>query len=192
MSLVKTLGNSPVYDMQVMLAEVMPEQELNPDGIFGNNTKNAVCAFQKSAALPVTGEVNETTWNRLREEYQKDMVFTQPARPVQIVMQPNQTIKAEEENLNLYLVQAMLHTIGKLYLSVPKVNLTGKNDAQTQKAISWLQGCSGLAQTGQLDKNTWRHLSELYRCTVGDGTGCYPCHATQRHIAPPENVPMDV
>jgi len=37
----------------------------NIDGIFGNNTKNAVIKFQQNATIDQTGIVDESTWNAL-------------------------------------------------------------------------------------------------------------------------------
>lgn len=37
----------------------------NIDGIFGNNTKNAVIEFQRNKSLDETGIVDESTWNAL-------------------------------------------------------------------------------------------------------------------------------
>ena len=37
----------------------------NIDGIFGNNTRNAVIKFQQNATIDETGIVDESTWNAL-------------------------------------------------------------------------------------------------------------------------------
>ena len=37
------------------------------DGVFGNETKSAVEAFQRDKKIPVTGVVNNSTWRVLRE-----------------------------------------------------------------------------------------------------------------------------
>lgn len=39
------------------------------DGVFGNQTRNAVIALQKSAGLPETGSVDEATWDVLVERF---------------------------------------------------------------------------------------------------------------------------
>ena len=40
---------------------------LTPDGIFGENTRNAVEAFQSVFGLPVTGIVDFRTWYKISE-----------------------------------------------------------------------------------------------------------------------------
>ena len=42
---------------------------VNPDGIYGVETENAVMSFQKARSLPVTGKVDYTTWLYLFAEY---------------------------------------------------------------------------------------------------------------------------
>jgi peptidoglycan hydrolase-like protein with peptidoglycan-binding domain len=44
---------------------------VNPDGIFGPETRAAVVAFQNYYGLPATGAVNEATWNRIVEVYRQ-------------------------------------------------------------------------------------------------------------------------
>lgn len=39
------------------------------DGVFGNQTRNAVIALQRNAGLPETGVVDETTWDVLVERF---------------------------------------------------------------------------------------------------------------------------
>ena len=43
---------------------------VNPDGIFGNATRNAVIAFQQQLNLAADGIVGRITWNRIYSEWQ--------------------------------------------------------------------------------------------------------------------------
>lgn len=62
-----------VAQLQYMLAvvgEFVPQVPiLTVDGIFGPNTRDAVFAFQSYAGLPVTGLVDDTTWDALYERF---------------------------------------------------------------------------------------------------------------------------
>lgn len=64
----KKLGiNTTSYEV-VFLQDILKRLGLlnsNVDGIFGNNTKNAVISFQKSKNIPGTGIVNSETWDLL-------------------------------------------------------------------------------------------------------------------------------
>ena len=59
--------NRPVRSLQTMLrvlSTIFPALlNVNPDGIYGESTKNAVSAFQRFAHLPATGIAETETWN---------------------------------------------------------------------------------------------------------------------------------
>ena len=56
--------------MLSVLSEFIPQiPELNQDGIFGPNTRNAVIAAQSWLGLPQTGVVDETTWDELYDQF---------------------------------------------------------------------------------------------------------------------------
>ena len=59
----------PIRSLQTMLRTLAHADEtllkLVPDGIYGPNTVQAVREFQRQNGLPVTGETDNTTWNKL-------------------------------------------------------------------------------------------------------------------------------
>jgi peptidoglycan hydrolase-like protein with peptidoglycan-binding domain len=64
---------------RILLLEIMlnsisamhPEiKPVEAGGMFDSDTRAAVIAFQSLYGLPVTGVVDEETWNRLSEVYQ--------------------------------------------------------------------------------------------------------------------------
>lgn len=71
-------GMGPEYP-RILLLEIMlnsisamhPEiKPVEAGGMFDSDTRAAVIAFQSLYGLPVTGVVDEETWNRLSEVYQ--------------------------------------------------------------------------------------------------------------------------
>ena len=58
--------SQPVRSLQTMLRVLAEDDEelstLVPDGIYGNQTRQAVTAFQQKYGIPVTGVVNQNTW----------------------------------------------------------------------------------------------------------------------------------
>ena len=63
----------PIRSLQTMLRTIAHVDEtllkLVPDGIYGPNTVQAVREFQRQNALPVTGETDNATWNKLVAVY---------------------------------------------------------------------------------------------------------------------------
>lgn len=55
-----------IYELQTMLREISKKHRdvplINPDGIYGEDTTNAVLQVQKIAGLPQSGEVDFNTW----------------------------------------------------------------------------------------------------------------------------------
>ena len=131
--------NRPVRSLQTMLqvlSTIFPALlNVNPDGIYGESTKNAVSAFQRFAHLPATGIAETETWNALAGCYLRHAPSVLPPEPLRIVLQPGQTIAPGERNLHVYLVQAMLQALGQCYANASPPAVTGVLDASTQRAV---------------------------------------------------------
>lgn len=190
MSFAKRPEVAPIHELQVMLRKVDPSAGVNVDGIFGKETEAALRSFQKTNQLAETGIADLETWEALRDAYDLAIVFQDQAEPLYLVLQPNQEIPKGSSNLHLYLIQGMLMALRRLISDIPRVYLTGRLDNDTEKAIKWLQKRWGIAETGAMDRNTWRHLSHQYRISVSDGTGSFPYRQTQRNLPPPEQTKL--
>lgn len=66
-------GDQPIRSLQYMLNQLAIHNDiltrLAVDGIFGERTLEAVMVFQRENGLPVTGVVDLTTWNAIRDAY---------------------------------------------------------------------------------------------------------------------------
>lgn len=180
MSFAKTPEKAPIHDLQTMLRTVLPELGLGRDGIYGNETHEAVKKYQASQGLPQNGVTDKATWDALVKDYEHALVLRTEADPLNIILQPFQVLERGSNNLHLYLVQGMLMALSQLYYDMPDLLVSGKLDEPTANALLWLQKAGDLQNTGTLDKHTWRHLVGQYRLMVGDGTGSFPMRRTQR------------
>ena len=183
MSFAKTPEYAPIHDLQTMLRTVMPEQGLGRDGIYGNETHEAVKKYQAMQGLPTSGVTDQATWDALVKDYENAHVLRSEAEPLYIILQPYQKLERGSKNLHLYLVQGMLKALAQLYYDMPAFAVTGTLDEPTARALIWLQKGAELPEAGELDKHTWRHLAKQYRIMVGDGTGSFPVRRTQRPAA---------
>ena len=57
------------YMLSVLSAYIPQIPPLRIDGIFGNETSNAVLAAQRFFGLPQTGNIDDQTWDRLYDQY---------------------------------------------------------------------------------------------------------------------------
>lgn len=173
-----SLGNqpdyAPIHELQEMLRILEPQDGPLRDGVYGKETQQAVTDFQRQNGLEATGVTDPETWDALKRATKNERILRQHATPLQIVMQPYQTLNKGCDNTHVYLVQSMMKALGNYYPDMPAVEVNGKLDGKTEHAIKWLQDCCELSKSGEVDKNTWRFLTHAYRSTVGDGTGTFP------------------
>jgi peptidoglycan hydrolase-like protein with peptidoglycan-binding domain len=158
--------SQPVRSLQTMLRVLGEDDErlknVVPDGIYGDQTRNAVYHFQRSHGIPATGVTDQTTWDAIYTEFEPAQTRQLPAQPLQILLEPGQVIRKGEENRYLHVVQAVLISLADSYGSITAPAVTGYLDDPTSDAIASFQYLSGLPQTGELDKVTWKHMAIHY------------------------------
>lgn len=156
----------PVRSLQTMLRVIAESDELQPsvipDGIYGQQTATAVSTFQRRYGLPITGVVDQDTWDQIVAVYEPALVAVGPVQPLEIILDPNQIIRQGQTHPNLYLVQAMLIVLSDAYGSIPAPAVTGVLDIPTANALSQFQILSQLPATGELDRQTWKQLALQY------------------------------
>lgn len=137
------------------------------DGIFGPRTAEAVRVFQELFDLPVTGEVNRATWERLVEEYRRLTSTETPPVALQPFPTGDVAIGAGDTGPLVALVQSMLNTVALVYDTLPTVAVTGRYGGETEAAVASLQQRFGLEPTGRVDRATWDLLAATYNAYVG-------------------------
>lgn len=156
----------PIRSLQTML-RVISESDpryptVIPDGIYGQETMNAVSNFQRRKGLKITGVVDQNTWEAIVEEYESAIVLVDAAYPLEIVLNPNQIIRKGDNHPNVYLIQAILTVLSQAYPGIPEPSRNGFMDIPTTNSLSAFQEFSLLPATGELDKITWKHLALQY------------------------------
>ena len=78
----------PVSGVQYMLRQLSKTYKFLPqlavDGVFGERTLEAVMRFQQYAGLPVTGTVDQATWQAIRNCWQEQRANTDYSRAIRI------------------------------------------------------------------------------------------------------------
>ncbi len=174
----------PVTSLQTMLRVIAMQDpslpSVIPDGIYGPQTVKAVTVFQRREGLPCTGTTDEATWRAIRSRYAAAKVEMAPAAPLELVMRPNQVILEGSDNLNVLLIQAMLHNLHQIYANIPDCCLSGVCDGELAAAVKALQRCCGMTESGILNKELWQLLAGLYHQAVGDGDRKAVCPGTEK------------
>lgn len=167
------LIGQPVRSLQTMLRELsflydfLPR--LTPDGVFGERTLEAVMLFQREFFPPVTGRVDQATWDAIAALYLQTKARLAGPRPFRGYPQGDFTVKPDQDSVHLYLVQSMFRALARLLDGVESAPVTGQNDAATQRNIRWVQRLDGRPETGILDQDSWNTISRLYTLFVTYG-----------------------
>ncbi len=135
-----------------------------PDGFYGNGTRRAVEAFQEYAGLPVTGEIDETTWNAIYAEYRNAEHRLSDLEGIYPFAIRGIELKRNDVNGGyfIYIIQVMLNTIAQFYDNLTPPAINGFFDEATEFAVMELQEIIGEEMTGVIDKSTWQKLAMLY------------------------------
>ena len=152
----------PVRSLQTML-RVLAEDNMRqptviPDGIYGPTTMNAVTAFQRKNGLPVTGIVDQTTWDLIVESYEPALIRVGKAQAIEVILDPNQVFRSGDSSPYVYLLQSMLTQLSKDHPTIEVPTHSGIMDEETVRSLTSFQRLAGLLETGEFDKITWKHL----------------------------------
>ena len=167
------LIGQPVRSLQTMLRELsflydfLPR--LTPDGVFGERTLEAVMHFQREFFPPVTGRVDQPTWDAIAALYLQAKARLNGPLPFRGYPQGGFTVKPDQDSVHLYLVQSMFRALARLLNGIQSAPVTGQNDTATQHNIRWVQQLDGRPQTGVLDQDSWNTISRLYTLFVTYG-----------------------
>lgn len=135
---------------------------VNPDGIYGAETKDAVIAFQKRFGLEKTGTANTATWDMIRDVYLS--LQRQNAVPQPIYVFPLGIPHMEEGDTieEVYALQLLLRRLGKIYNNITIPEITGEFDSLTTQAVNELKAILGMEQEGRVTREFWNILADIY------------------------------
>ncbi len=137
------------------------------DGIFGRGTRGSVEDFQRYYGLPITGEVNATTWSTLLRIYQTYLnslppnYFGTPIRPY-----PGTPLRIGSRGEDVTTIQEWLNQLSTVYRSIPALTPDGIYGQATANAVRIFQGLFGIPVSGIVGAATWNRIAEEYRDIV--------------------------
>ena len=152
----------PVRSLQTMLRVLATDDRRQPtvipDGIYGPSTMNAVTTFQRRYGIPVTGIVDQTTWDSIVLQYEPALIRVGKAEPIEVLIDANQVFRYGDSSPYIYLLQSMLTQLSNDHTSIPAPGHSGIMDRATVASLSEFQRLSDLDITGEFDKITWKNL----------------------------------
>lgn len=133
------------------------------DGVFGNQTREAVIAVQKAFELTPDGTVGEITWNTIYNAY-RGIITQIPLTYIEgnVLPFPGLLLRIGSDNDSVLLLQQYINVIASVYPEVNSVELTGYFGVQTDSAVKAIQEISGLEPNGLVGAITWNAVTSLY------------------------------
>jgi len=134
------------------------------DGIFDTRTEEALREFQRLRSLPVTGNADLDTWERLYRDYRSSLSVNSPPRSIlAFPLEPTSYVmSADSRGFAVLALQAMLLELHQKYLPLGSVELTGIYDEQTEKAVRAFQRANRLHEDGNVGLLTWNEIADQY------------------------------
>ncbi len=139
------------------------------DGIYGNETKNAVSAFQEYVGLPADGVVGKGTWNKLFEAY-IGIIDTIPLTYFgsEAALYPGRVLTQGSSGEAVTILQRYLNTVAEVYPAIKKVTPTGYFGTETMQAVIAFQRSFGIPPSGTVALSTWNRLTSVYDDVISE------------------------
>ena len=133
------------------------------DGIFGDQTEEAVIAFQKYAGLNPDGIVGETTWNELYRYY-RGILASMPENfgGEAPMLYPGSPLSYGMRSSDVAVLQTYLTAISRQFPSIPAVSATGYFGDETRNAVRIFQSENNLVADGIVGSKTWDAIAGVY------------------------------
>ncbi len=163
------ITGEPIRSLQTFLRKISYSRDIPtvvPDGIFGSQTRNSVEGFQTLYGLPVTGEADFDTWNKIIEVFDEVTEETMPPQRLLIFPEETYIIDVGSEDEFLYVIQGAMKVISDNVENVPGLNITGIHDNESVETTKSIQKIAGIDENGIIDKKTVNAITDVYEFYV--------------------------
>lgn len=159
---------SAIRNLQRYLRQLSYEDMTIPpvpiDGIFDSATEEALRAFQIKMGLEETGIADRETWDILYASYLesiKRLSMPKPFSPF-LRLPDGDTLSLGDVSFAVAAVQFLLNEGSQIVDSLEEITIDGIFGVRTEEAVIRFQRAHGLADTGEVDKDTWDTLVDTY------------------------------
>ncbi|MFI3141619.1 MAG: peptidoglycan-binding protein [Clostridia bacterium] len=133
------------------------------DGVYGQETANAVRAFQTQFGLTPDGITGAQTWNKIIAEYD-DILKSLPYEysSYSSLLYPGYVLTTGATGKVVEQIQTYLRVISQNNSKVPDVVVDGVYGASTANAVKAVQNLYGIPAQGVVGPLTWNSIVNLY------------------------------
>ena len=137
-------------------------------GIFDSATVDAVERFQEFYGLPVTGIVDNDTWNVMTRIYTETVASLPPGYEGENAkLYPGYFLTPGMRSTQVEDLQTYLSFIAQNIAEIPMVSVTGYYGEQTENAVSEFQRLFGITDSGSVGPVTWYQIAREYDALKG-------------------------
>lgn len=140
------------------------------NGIFGTDTQAAVSKFQEIFNLPVTGQVDKSTWYRIKQYYvgvkNLSELVSEGVSINEASLPFTRQLSKGMSGIGVRTLQYYLNIIAYFNPNLELSPLDGYFGDATEQAVTDFQRFYGLPQTGIVNNVTWNKINQIYKSTV--------------------------
>ena len=164
------LGNSSrnVYVLQYYLSYISlfypTVIQPSTDGDFGQGTENSVKSYQQTFGLPVTGVIDEPTWNSIEKTYYEILSrYPYEFSKGVILPYPGRVLRNGVDGNDVRALQEYLNYISRTYTSIPQVSVDGVYGNATTNAVNKFVEIFNLPSSmGRVNAQIWNAIINIY------------------------------
>ena len=169
MTTLEPLVGESVRSIQTFLRKISSARDIPsvvPDGIYDSRTRRSVESFQSLYGLPVSGEVDFDTWNKITEVFDEVSAETAPTTRLAIFPEEAYVIETGDEEELLLVIQSALKVIAGKLENVPDLDVSGIHDGKSVEAVKEIQLIAGMEPTGRIYRATVNAIADVYEFYV--------------------------
>lgn len=140
------------------------------NGVFGLDTEEAVRKFQQIFGLAQSGEVDKSTWYKIKQYYVgvKNLsdLLSEGISISEAQVPFTTQLREGSQGIGVRTIQYYLNIIAYFNSALPSLPLDGVFGPETTAAVRQFQQYYGLPVTGVVNANTWNTMNRIYSETV--------------------------
>lgn len=158
---------NPILEIQRILRSIDffegNEPSVRLTGTYNEETRQGIERFQSKYSLPVTGVVDNTTWQLLQAIDKSIKDATALARAVYLLPREREyeLFPGLKDDI-IYVIQHMLNVITQEYDGISPLKFSGIYDTDTENAVKEFQRINLLDSSGIIDPITFNRLADEY------------------------------
>lgn len=160
----------PVQSLQHLLSQISRSVPTIPrlveSGTFDEPTLEAVMIFQRDFHIPVTGVVDQATWDAIIRAYYEHLKKLGVPPDLPVFPFSASAFPEASKSAQILIAQAMFTALTDLITNFASARVNGVNSDDTLQNIKNIQELSGLSGSGTLDRATWSMLAHLYAALI--------------------------